>query len=1036
MNKLVKKRKKQYKNNRYSLLLLIMLCTSVFSYAQNSVKEITGVVVDESGTPLMGVNVVTLNNSSGGVTDIDGRFSLNVLSSTTMLKFSFIGFASQNIDIQNKNEINVVLKEDMNVLNEVLLIGYGSVKKEDLTGSVSSVDIGEIQDKPVVRIEQALVGRLAGVEVKSNSGAPGGNTSIRIRGANSIKGNNQPLVVIDGVIGADMQLVSAEDIKSIEVLKDASSTAIYGSRGANGVIIIATKSGEKGDPNISFSTFGSFSTLPKKVDYLSAGEFSELYNAYDKELNFIPGAYEPPFSDQEVQNYYNNGGTNWESELFRVAFTKNYKVGIDGGSDNIDYYLSGEYLDQEGILINSDYERFNLRAKLVIDLSEKLKLNVSLVNSKQKGLNNGDVGHQLGAIGRLPQWVATEPVWEIQDVLYNNTPKYGAVSGNPVGIQMANETTTTTKNFQPSVSLKYQIHPGFSLETQGSLESVNQKITFFENNELLESGEDVISRASVSHKDKERGQFNFILNYSKLFENHFFQATGIYEVGSYIEEGTIASSNGLNSPSLKYYNLGLSESQSVNTYYYDEYYNSFALRLNYSLNNKYLVTATVRRDGVSKFKNDNKYSIFPSAAIAWKLSEEPFIEKLDVFDVLKLRSSFGYSGSHAIGSYATLPYFIQNGESNYSPNGPGTEVVSGLGIGAPGNEDLRWETTRQFDIGLEIGLFDNNLHIEADIYDKKTEDLLIDTTLPSYAGSGTVLRNVGEISNKGFELSVGGTPINKKNFSWNTSFNFSINKNEVLSLGDEDLILPTTRYADSETPITVIKVGEALGAFYGYNYLGVWKSNETSDAAVYGNKPGDAKYEDVDNNGVINSEDLKIIGSAQPDYIYGINNSFKIGVIDFSFLIEGVKGGQTFNGMHQKSIGLFGQSRAFTSPDLFNRWTPKNENTDIPAFSSTSTNIPNSSRWLQDASYFRFRNVNITYNFSSNVCSKIHLSRLQLYVNVENLYTFTTYKGYSPDISSAGRSNGGGSNTDVDKNIDTGAYPIPRTFTLGLKLKL
>jgi TonB-linked SusC/RagA family outer membrane protein len=1034
MNKLIKNKNDQRKIVKY-LLMLLVLTMSLFSNAQSIEKEIKGSVVDESGLPLMGVNVITLDKSNGVSTDMDGEFKLVVLKSVEILQFSFLGYSTQNYVLNSDTELKIVLKEDMNVLSEVVLIGYGSQRKEDLTGAVGSISTKDIKDQPVVRVEQALTGRLAGVQVKSNSGAPGGNTSIRIRGANSIKGNNQPLIVIDGVIGADMQMVSSDDIKSIEVLKDASSTAIYGSRGANGVVIIATKSGKKRKPTFSFSTFGSVSVLPKKLDYLSAGEFVELYNAYDKALNFIPGVYVAPFSEEEVQNYYSKGGTNWQDELFRVAHTKNYKVGIDGGGENVSYYLSGEYLDQEGVLINSKYKRYNLRSKVAVDLSDKLKLNLNLVNSSQVGLNNADVGHQLGAIGRLPQWVAIEPVWKINDRLYNNTPSYGSVSGNPVGIQRANEATNTTRIFQPSILLKYRISPEFTVETLGSVERIDTKVNTFENNHLLETGDDVISRASIQNIDKERGQYNLILNYSKYIGNHYIQATGIYESGFYKEEGAFSGANGLNSPSLKYYNLALSQSQSVSSYYYDEYYHSLALRLNYTLNSKYLVTATVRRDGVSKFKKSNRYSVFPSVALGWKLLEEPFVEKLKIFDQLKLRSSFGYSGSHAIGSYATLPYFIQNGESNYSPGGPGTEVVTGLGVGAPGNQDLRWESTRQFDLGLEMSLLNDNLHIEADYYSKKTTDLLIDTNLPNYAGSGSVLRNVGAISNKGFEFSISSSLVKRQFFSWETSLNFSVNKNKVLDLGEENLILPTTRYADSATPITVIKEGESLGVFYGYKYLGVWKSHEINEAASFGNKPGDAKYEDVDGNGVINSEDLKIIGTSQPDFIYGINNSFVIGPFDFSLLIEGVKGGETFNGIYQKSIGLFGQSRAFTSPDLFNRWTPENENTDIPAFSSTSINIPNSSRWLQDASYLRIRNVNLTYSFSKEISSKLHLSQFQLYLNIENLYTFTDYKGYSPDVSSAGRSQGGGSNTDVDKNIDTGAYPIPRTFAIGLKLK-
>ncbi len=1031
----MKKNKRQVKTRNY-LWLFFVLQTVFMVNAQGFKKEISGKVTDETGMPLAGANILVKEKNIGTMTDFDGFFKLSISNDVKELQISMLGYKTQNIIIGEKLKFEIILKEDVNQLSEIVLIGYGGAKKkEDLTGAVGTISSKDFKDQPITRVESTLSGRTAGVQVKSNSGAPGGNLSIRIRGANSIKGNNQPLVVIDGVIGANFQLVNPNDIESIQILKDASSTAIYGSRGANGVVIIATKSGKSKKPTISFNTFQSMSLLPKKIDYLNAAEFAELYNSYDRDLNFIPGVYTAPFSAEEIAMYEQEGGTDWQDELFRQAYSSNYQISVAGGGDKANYYLSGEYLNQEGIVINSDFKRYNLRSKVDVELNDKMDLTLNMGWSKLKGVNNEDVGHQLGAIGRLPQWSPIEPIWDEVGVLYNNTPQYGAVSGNPIGLQYANISHNETTIFQPSAKFSYEIIDGLKANLFGSYENTNTTVFNLENNHILDSSPDVVSRASINNIGRERGQVNFILDYSKEIGDHKFQATGIYESGNYIEKGNFNGANGLNDVTLGWDNLSLSESQTSSSYYYDEYYNSLALRVNYSFLERYLLTATVRRDGVSKFQGENRYSTFPSFALAWNLGKEEFIQNIDALSKLKLRASWGESGSHAIGSYATLPYFIQNGESNYHPNGSGTQTYVGLGVGAPGNEDLKWETTAQIDLGLEIGLFNNKLNFEADYYNKDTNDLLVDVTLAEYIGGESILKNIGTINNRGFEFSVNSRPIVNEFFSWDISANISVNRNTVVDLGGDEMVLPTTLYADSTTPITAIKIDEPLGSFYGYNFLGVWKSDEATEAAGFGNKPGDAKYEDVNGDGQIDSEDLKIIGNAQPDFTFGFSNTLNFGPVNFSFIMTGQKGGKIFNGVYQKSIGLFGQNRAFTSPEWYNRWRLNNEDTDVPAFSSTSQNFPNSSRWLQDASYLRIQNITIAYNFKKEFLSKLRLSEFQFYLNAENVFTWTNYTGYSPDISSAGRSTGGGSTTDIDQNIDTGAYPVPRTFTIGLKAK-
>jgi len=1018
----------------FSLIVLIEHCVTAQENTPNKYRRISGMVKSETGESLPSVNIVVEKTTIGTVSGIDGEYSLNVPDSALYLTFSMIGFESNRVEIKGQTVINVNLIPDLVALSEVVIVGYGQQNKRDLTGSVSSISDKDFKLQPVTSVDQVLQGRTSGVEVSNSSGAPGGDVKIRIRGANSIIGNNNPLIVLDGIVDADMRSVNSNDIESIEILKDASSTAIFGSRGANGVVIITTKSGNDGKSKISFNTFQSVSQLPKQVDYLNAGDFATLYNIYDSTVRYVPGfPFIPAFTSEEIESYKKNGGTDWQDELFRTGKTQSYDLSVQGGSKDTKYYLSGEYLNQEGILINSDYKRYAVKAKVETNISENLKVSAILSGNQQFGHNNNDVGSQYSTIGRMPQWVATESVWDESGEYYNYSPKHGAVAGNPVGLQMTQNTNVKTNTFIPSGVISYSIIPELIVKATGAVEIKNRDGNYFNNNELL-LGPSGQPAAGVNDHQSTRLQYNIVATYTKSFNVHDVSLTGIYEESGFKEEGSYADAANLNSPIYGYHNLALSASQQASSYYYDEYLRSFAFRLNYTLLKRYLFTATVRRDGSSKFKGKNKYGMFPSAALGWRLSDEQFIKNLNIFSNLKLRISYGITGSQAVGSYATLPSFVQNSSVDYVVNGPSGSNTTGLGIGSPGNPDLKWESTTQTDIGLEMGFFEGRLSFEGDYYDKHTNDLLLNYQLPYYAGNATIIRNIGKISNKGFEFVVNITPVNTSDFSWKVGFNFSLNRNKVINLGDETQIFPGSKYADASSTLTIIKVGEQLGTFYGYKYLGVWKSDEADQAAIYGNKPGDAKYNDLNNDSIINTYDLQIIGHAQPDFIYGINNTFRYKNLDINLFIQGVHGGQVFNGMRQKSLGLFGQSRAFTSPELFNRWSPENEDTDIPAFSGSSALYPGSSRWLENRSFLRIKNITISYTLPSKIIEPVNISMLQVYVSATNLITITKYKGYDPEVSSAGNTLGGGSYTDIDQNIDTGAYPNARTYTVGLKV--
>ncbi|MEP0367517.1 MAG: TonB-dependent receptor [Cyclobacteriaceae bacterium] len=1014
-------------------MLLICLTLTVFELHGQD-KVVSGVVLDSNEEPLIGAHVLVVGTNEGTITDVFGGFNLTVVDSASSLAVSMIGFEAKTVDIKTGQKMKIILLDDIDLMEEVVVIGYGTQKKEDFTGSISSIDNDIFENQPITRIDNALSGRAAGVQVNANSGAPGGDVKIRIRGANSILGNNQPLIVIDGVIGADMQLISQSDIKSIDILKDASATAIYGSRGANGVVMITTKEGSKDRVSVNLHSFYSVSKLPKKIDYLSAVEFAELYNEYDRDIYYNPlFPYEAPFSDGEIDAFRTNAGTDWQDEIFRTGQTQSHEISVRGAKESIKYALAASYLDQEGILINTGFERFNIRSKVDIDLTDKWQLGLNVFGSRLKGKNNTNVGSQYGAIGRMPQWVATESVFDDSGEFYNNSPEFGAVTGNPVGLQNTQQFGYTTDNYLPSASLSYQILPSLDIKGSASLDVRNQTNNYFNDNYLLE-GPSGVTSAGLSSSRSVRAQYSLISNYKKTFGIHDIQLTGIYEATSFKDEGFGADASDLNSSFLQYYNLSLSGNQRTSSYYYDEYLSSLAFRVNYILNYKYLLTATIRRDGSSKFYGDNKFSVFPSVALAWHLGDEDFIKDTNLFSTLKLRTSYGLTGNQAVGSYGTLPYFVQNPTVDYSPGGPTSESITGLGIGAAGNRSLKWETTKQLDLGMEMGFWGDRIYLSFDYYEKNTEDLLLDFRLPFYVGNGVVISNIGEVSNKGTEFSISSIIVDKDGLKWDVSGNISFNRNKVLDLGEEEEIFPTTRYGDADASINIIKVGHSLGTFYGYKFEGVWKSNEADQAALYGNVPGDAKYKDLNEDNIIDTEDLGVIGEAQPDFIYGFSSNVSYRAFSLSVLFQGVKGGQVFNGMHQKSVGLFGQSQAFTSPDHYERWTEDNENTNVPAFSTSSKLFANSSRWLQDGSYLRLKNITLSYNLPFSIVNKTPISSAQVYLSGDNLWTKTNYLGYDPEASSAGNTVGGGSNTDVDQNIDTGAYPSPRSLTVGVKI--
>jgi TonB-dependent starch-binding outer membrane protein SusC len=1017
----------------FSSIAIILFVVSLSNAQENTLKRsVSGIITSEMGETLAGVNIIVEGTNIGSISDINGSYMISVHQGNDTLVFSYIGYEITRVAIQGRSKIDVTLSSEVVKLSEIVVVAYGTVKKSDLTGSVAAINTKDYSQQPITQIDQVLQGRATGVQISSTNGVPGGDVKIRVRGANSILGNNNPLIIVDGISGVELGNVNVNDIESIQVLKDASSTAMYGSRGANGVVIITTKSGKEETPAINFNSFFGISYLPKKLSYLSPADFATIKNEANKELGYLPA-----FTDQQISDLKKNSGTDWQDELFRMGSNQNYQLSTQGGSKTVSYFISGEYINQNGILINSSNKRYNLRAKIESQIKKNLRIGANISANRGIGHNTDNIGSFQSSIGRLPTWPSIEPVWDSTHSYYNNNPRYGPSSGNPVGLQQTINSDWITNTLSCNGFVTYSITPELEIKAIGNVDLKGITNNYFDNDPLL-SGPGGLASAWVLNQHSVGTQGNIIATYKKEIGRNNFQVSGIYEETSFKQEGANAYGIDLTDAGYLYHNLLLAGTQKVTSDYYDEYLRSFAGRINYTFANRYLITATMRADGSSKFIGKNKWGYFPSAALGWRLSEEPFLKELNIFSNLKLRASWGITGNQGIPSYGTLARMTSPDQSintSYPINGPYSTPITGYAIGSPGNVALKWETTDQKDFGFEMALFDGKLSFEGDYYLKKTTDLLLPYTMPIFANSALVYKNSGSIQNKGFEILTNVILFSDKDFQWRTGFNFSVNRNKIIDLGTQsDPFASSASYGGGVGKLTILQVGQPLGTFYGYKYLGVWQTSEAAEAAKFGLIPGDAKFEDKNNDHVYNASDEQILSNTQPDFIFGINNSFTLFKnLEINLFFQGVSGGKIFNDQLEKSLTQ-SQSRDFNGVDIKNHWTPQNEKTDIPALNNV-VGIYNSSQWLEDGSYIRLKNISAGYSLPKQILNKLKLSGLQIYISAQNMLTLTRYKGYDPEASSARTSSGGASSqTDVDQNIDSGAYPNPKTYTFGFKL--
>ena len=1011
-------KEKQFIKTKLTLAVttLLLFVGTAFSSAQS----VTGNVSSEEEGPLPGASVVVKGTTRGVSADFDGNFTIEAEADDTLV-FSFIGYSPKEILVGNQTQINVILKTD-NKLDEVVVIGYGTQRKSDLTGSVASVSSEDLTQVPSSRVDQVLQGRAAGVQVTQVSGAPGAGTVIRVRGGNSITGSNEPLWVIDGiVVGTNFNLnnINANDIKSIEILKDASSIAIYGSRGANGVVLLTTKSGTGagvGKPQVSVNLYTSMQMVPEQPDMLSQAE----QIAFTNESAQFRSAAEPFPNDPST--YPNN---DWYDLLMDPSPIYNADVSIAGTSENgnVNYYNSLNYFNQDGLIKSSGIEKYIFRSNLDLKLSDKLKTGFR-VNYSRINQDNGVVG-----FGNIFANLPTQPIYK-DDGTYNGFDEVvGSPWSNPIANIELNTNETFTNNLLATVYLEYSPWPKWMIRSTFSPEFNNTKQNRFISSQspnLLEVGD--LGNASVRTVASTGWNNENTIQYQSDFgENHSVTALAGASFQKVSTEIAEAEAFGITSDATGFNNLGFSDpARSVVTSDYNSFQvASFFGRLNYSFKDKYLLTLVGRTDGSSVFAEGNKYEFYPSIAGAWKISEEEFMQDQSFFNDLKLRASYGKSGNQAIEPYRTLGLLT---EANTTLNGV---ELPGLTLGRPSNPNLKWETTTSLDIALEASMFGGAVFTEFNYYRKETNDLLLDVTIPRQTGFTSQLQNVGSLENKGWELLVNSTNISNENFNWKSTLTLSSNKNKILDLGGVDFI-DVTVDAILGSGNTRLIVGEPVPVFTGVNYLGTWKSQEEIDASGLTDPQvvGGARFEDLNGDGIISTEDNVVLGDPTPDLIYGFENSFSYKNLDFSFYFQGTTGNEVFNLRMRNHYFNRGETTKFG--ELRDRWTVDNPTSDIPRAGGDSvTNTPSNSEYVEDGSHLRLKTARLAYNFPVEKMGwGDSVKNMSVYLSGTNLLLFSDFRLIDPEASNFGRSGLG----NIAQGYSDGEYPNPRVITLGLNI--
>ncbi len=993
--------------------------------------------------------------TQGTVTDVEGNYSINAPNANDTLVFSSIGYILQEAPLNGRTTLNITLQEDVQSLDEIVVIGYGTQKRSDLTGAVGSVNVEQLQERPAASLNQAISGRIPGVQVNVNSGRPGGRTNVRIRGFSSINSTNNPLYVVDGVqlpMGNQAQasqaidFINPNDIVSVEVLKDASSTAIYGARGANGVILITTKKGKAGEGRITYLGEASVNTIgPNRPEVLNAEQYLAVEDlAWANMEKFDPEGWaegrwaylNPALRRTDPRVFDSNGrplyDTDWFKEATQNAISQNHQLGFSGGNENTTYSFSLGYRDDQGLLLNSYLKRYSGRLTLDTQVKKWMKIGTTLSYNNQSE-NLVDISDQVPR-----QMVEDFPFLPVryEDGTFANNRDYPFAEGTMSSVHRLNGRTyiLNTQTVLGSVFANIQLAEGLEFRTVLGTNVVTQERNDYFTRTLDPGGQ---GGAATSNQKETFWSLENYLTYNKTF-NEIHSFTGLLGI-SWQETNFFRIDQGVRTFATDYFlfnNMGAgSNNLSVNSNARREALNSYFGRINYSLMNKYLVTFTGRADGSSKFGENNKFAFFPSAALAWRISEEGFMQNNRIISNLKLRTSYGLTGNSEIPPYSSLSLLSSNYAAVINES-----RVSGTGINRLANPDLRWERTAQTDVGIEIGLFQGRVAIEADYYYRLTTDMLLDAPVPQTSGYATIRKNIGSMENRGVELALNTVNIETPNFSWNTIFNISMNKNKVLSLATRADIFGVGGPGFTNDT-NIIREGEPVGSFWGLRRLGVWGTDEAAEAAEFTSYrngltilPGDIKYEDVNGDKAITDADRMIIGNGTPDGWGSLINTVRFHNFDLTFDIQYMYGNDIMDmNLHPSEDR---QALANSYATVLDAWTPENQDSQIAQIRDTRagyvTNVD--TRWIKDASFIRGRNLVIGYNFSPSVAQRLRLSNLRLYASTQNFFLVVDDEIIGdPEVTPI---RGGDSNNAFSQGMKWHEYPKPTTYLLGVQIGL
>ncbi len=994
----------------FGMFLLLLGLQQV--HAQNT---ISGTVVDNESVPIPGANIVVKGTTNGVVSDFDGNFTINA-SPEDVLVISYIGFTKKEVTVGSQSTIAVQLDPDVEELDAVVVIGYGTVKKADVTGSISRVDSKSFEDQPLTRVEEALQGRAAGVTVSKSNGQPGSPIKVRVRGVNSLTGNNSPLVVVDGVLGGDLSTINPNDIAAMDVLKDASATAIYGVRGSNGVIIVTTKKGS-GKAKINVDYFTTISESPNSIPRLSAGDFARIENL--RRTNSGGAAF---YTDQQIQGFDASGGTDYEQELLRTGISQNLAISASGSEGSVRYFLSGNYRDEEGIVINTGFQQISLRSNIEAKINDKFKVALNIYGSKGETKNNTNrLGNGQGSfIYKALTWDPTTPVFD-ENGNYNIRSSVASLNDNPVRTLRETDILDINERLNATLNATYQITNNFAYTLVLGTQLSNLNVERY----AVEVGDDQLPHTSFFNNKNTSFQMSNIFTWQKVFnEAHDIKLTGVQEYSNSKFRGNGYNANDLSLPNRGFYfaELAPNSGQTVNNNFNERELSSFMLRAEYILNDNLFLTATGRYDASSVFRKDERWGFFPSVALAYSLND--LVEDSNLFSTLKLRTGWGQVGNQNIGPYST---FTTLGFNSYAADG--SSATTGTFINRIGNPFATWETTTQFNAGVDIGFANGRGSLSIDGYKKTTEDLLLNATIPDYdggeLGGRTIVKNVGEVENLGLDVTLGYDILDTENLNWNSNLSLSYVKNEVTKLNDGLTSIPGqfTAPGGQGNILNFIEVGQPLGQFNGATFLGTWKTTDNiplDSEGVPVAAPGEAKYLLDENNEIV----FGAIGNGTPDLTWGFNNSITYKNWDLNVFLQGVHGFDVYNIQQAAINGGAGDSRSFLAPEQVNQWTPTNE-TDIPAFA----HLFESSRYVEKGDFIRLSNLTIGYTLDG--IEALAGATIKLYAGGQNLFLITDYSGYDPEATSA-RGNQG--NVDSSSGINIGAYPNPRTYTLGIKV--